>query len=145
MIGDVIAFAASRATGGAVETVSRRALWFGIGAFGAIVGVIFLVMAAFWTIEPMFGTVQSAALIAAGCIVTALVCFLVPTVVEYSQKQRAKRKTEEVGQVAETIATVKTEAVEAVDYFGAARVMATAFMFGLGTARRLKAQSAVRT
>jgi hypothetical protein len=141
MIGEVIAYAANRAAGGAVESVSRRALWFGVGFLGAIFGVIFLIMAAFWTIEPVYGTVQSAALIAAGCITLALVCFVVPGIIEYFQRQRAKQKTEEIGQVAETIQAVKEEAVEAVDYFGAARVMATAFMFGLGAARQLKNKS----
>ena len=40
--------------------------------------------------------------------------------------------------VATMVAAVDEEAREAVDYFGALRVIGAAFLFGLGAARRLK-------
>jgi hypothetical protein len=40
--------------------------------------------------------------------------------------------------VSTAVAAVDEEAKEAVDYFGALRVVGAAFLFGMGAARRLK-------
>ncbi len=138
MIGEFIAYAANRATSGAVDNISRRAAWFAVGGAVSLLGLIFALLAAYWTIEPVYGPVQSAALIAGGCLSVAVLCFVVPSVVQAVQRQRVKVKAQVADQVTDTMQAVKVEAAEAVDYFGPVRVMVTAFMFGMGAAKQLR-------
>lgn len=138
MIGEVMAYAASRAAGGAAENISRRAAWFAAGGAIFVLGLVFAVLAAFWALQPHYGPIQSAAMIAGASLLAALVCFAVPAMVQAGQKSRAKANAETVSPVAETIDAVKVEAAEAVDYFGPAKVMASAFMLGLGAAKQLR-------
>ena len=140
MIGEFLAYAANRATSGAVESVSRRAVWYGAGVSILLCGMFFVVLAAFWGLEPKFGPIQAAAIISGACAGLAVVCFVVPGIVQYMQRQRAVEKAKTVASdpVAETINTVKSETKEAVDYFGPVKVMLTAFMFGLGAAKQIR-------
>jgi hypothetical protein len=138
MISEVVAYAASRATSGAVENISRRAAWFAVGGVVLLFGLFFAVLAAFWLIEPMYGPIQSAGLVAGACLTIGLLCFAIPGIVQVAQRRREKAKASAGPPVNETIQAVNAEAAEAVDYFGPLRVMATAFMFGLGAAKQLR-------
>ncbi len=140
MIGEFLAYAANRATSGAVESVSRLALWYGAGVSILLCGLFFVVLAAFWTLEPSYGPIQAAGIIAGTCIFLSLLCFVVPGIVSYVHKQRAieKAKAASADPVAETIETVKSETADAVDYFGPIKVMLTAFMFGIGAAKQMR-------
>jgi len=88
----------------------------------------------FWVAEPRVGAVNAAALIAAGCLIVGLICLVMPWAIERSEAMQ-QRNVSTGTAVAEV---VEEEAKEAVDYFGALQVVATAFLFGLGAARRLK-------
>ncbi len=138
MISEVVAYAASRATNGAVENISRRAAWLAAGSIVLLFGLIFVVLAAFWTIEPIYGPVQTAMLIATACLVVAMVCFVLPSALQFLQRQRAIAKSKETNPVTETIDAVNVEAAEAIDYFGPLKVMATAFMLGFGAAKEFR-------
>jgi hypothetical protein len=138
MISEVVAYAASRATNGAVENISRRAAWLAAGSIVLLFGLFFVVLAAFWTIEPIYGPVQTAALIATVCLVVALLCFVVPSALQFLQRQRVIAKSKETDPMTETIDAVNVEAAEAVDYFGPLKVMASAFMLGFGAAKQLR-------
>lgn len=138
MISEVVAYAASRATNGAVESISRRAAWIAAGSVVLLFGLIFVVLAAFWTIEPIYGPVQTATLIASACLFVAMLCFVVPSALQFLQRQRVIAKSKDSDPVTETIDAVNVEAAEAVDYFGPLKVMATAFMLGLGAAKQLR-------
>ena len=138
MISEVVAYAASRATSGAVENISRRAGWFAVGGVVLLFGLFFAVLAAFWLIEPHYGPVQSAVLVASSCLVIGVLCFVIPGAVQVVQRRRAKEKIAAGPPVNETLEAVNVEAAEAVDYFGPLRVMATAFMFGMGAAKQLR-------
>jgi hypothetical protein len=138
MISEVVAYAASRATSGAVENISRRAGWFALGGVVLLFGMFFAVLAAFWIIEPYYGMVQSAALVASACLVLGLLCFVIPGMVQAIQLRRAKQKIADGPPVNETLEAVNVEAAEAVDYFGPLRVMATAFMLGMSAAKQLR-------
>lgn len=144
MIGEVVAYAANRATGGAVDSISRRAGWYVAGGLIFLFGAMFAIMAAFWYLEPRYGTIQSAAAIAAVCIFSAIMCFAVPGAVETMKKRRAQAEVRAaataagVAPASETAQAVHAEAVEAVDFFGPFRVMLTAFMFGMGVAKQAK-------
>lgn len=138
MISEVVAYAASRATSGAVESISRRAAWFAFGGVVLLFGLFFAVMAAFWIVEPIYGPVTSAGLIAGGCLLVGMVSFAVPGAVQLVQRRRAKQQAQETTPVNQSIQAVNVEAAEAVDYFGPVKVMATAFMFGMGAAKQLR-------
>jgi hypothetical protein len=138
MLSEVFAYAASRATSGAVDNISRRAGWFAVGGVVLLFGFFFAVLAAFWMIEPHFGPVQSAILVASTCLFVGLLCFVVPGIVQVVQQRRAKEKIAASPPVNETLEAVNTEAAEAVDYFGPLKVMATAFMFGVSAAKQLR-------
>jgi Putative Actinobacterial Holin-X, holin superfamily III len=138
MLSEVVAYAASRATSGAVDSISRRAGWFAAGGVVLLFGFFFAVLAAFWMIEPQFGPVQSAVLVATTCLVFGLLCFIIPGVVQVVQRRRAKEKIATGPPVNETLEAVNTEAAEAVDYFGPLKVMATAFMLGVSAAKQLR-------
>ena len=138
MISEVLAYAATRATNGAVENISRHAAWLAAGSVVLLFGLIFVVLAAFWTIEPIYGPVQTAMLISTACLVAAMVCFVLPSALQFLQRQRAIAKSKETNPVAETIDAVNVEAAEAIDYFGPLKVMATAFMLGFGAAKEFR-------
>jgi ABC-type transport system involved in cytochrome bd biosynthesis fused ATPase/permease subunit len=138
MIGDFLTYAATRATNGAVENVSRRAGWYAAGASVLLCGLFFVVLAAFWTLEPSYGAVQTAGIIAGICMILALLCFVVPSVVQAQQHRRAVEKARAVDPVTETIEAVNVETAEAVDYFGPMKVVLTAFMLGMGAAKQLR-------
>ena len=141
MISEVVAYAANRATGGAVDSISRRAGWYAAGGVVFLFGAMFAIMAAFWYLEPRYGTTQSAAFIAGACVLAALLCFAVPTAIEAAKQRKAKADLQSAAAAAgtsETMQAVNDEATEAIDYFGPIRVMVTAFMFGLGAAKQAK-------
>lgn len=138
MISELVTYAASRAANGAVENFSRRAAWLAAGSIVLVFGLIFVVLAAFWTIEPIYGPVQTAMLIATACLVVAMLCFVLPAALQYLQRQRAIAKSAETAPAAETIHAANVEAAEVVDHFGLMKVMATAFMLGFGAAKEFR-------
>lgn len=134
MIGDAVLYAASRATHNALENVSRRITWTAIAAAFFIATLVLALIAAYLIVEPRFGSLQAVAAIGAGCLLAGLLALSVPVMVD---RVVAWRQTRTSPMQAAMVA-VDEEAKEAVDYFGALQVVATAFMFGLGAARRLK-------
>ena len=102
MISEVVAYAANRATGGAVDSISRRAGWYAAGGVVFLFGAMFAIMAAFWYLEPRYGTIESAAFIAGACVVAALLCFAVPTAVEAAKQRKAKAELQAAAAAAGT-------------------------------------------
>lgn len=134
MLGDALLYAASRATSNAVDSMSRNATWYIIATTFLICGLVFGLVLAFWLLEPEVGAFLAAAYIAAGCALVGVVCLLVPTLARWLEAATPQSESP----VAATMAVVDEEAREAVDYFGALQVVGSAFMLGVGTARRLK-------
>jgi hypothetical protein len=134
MIGNAVLYAASRATSNAIENVTRRVTWTAIAATFLLCALVFGLMLAFWLVEARIGPLYAAAAIAGACAALGIVCLMMPSLIEWFENLR-KRKT---SAVASTVAAVDEEAKDAVDYFGALQVVATAFLFGMGAARRLK-------
>jgi len=58
----------------------------------------------------------------------------VPVIIEKAEARRRNKGSP----VSTAVAAVDEEAKQAVDYFGALQVVGTAFLFGLGAARRLR-------
>lgn len=134
MIGDAVLYAASRATHSAIENVSRRVTWTAIAAAFLLIALVLAIIATYLFAEPRLGPMQAVLLLAAGCAMAGIVSLSVPWMIEKAEERRRAHASS----VAAAIATVDEEAKEAVDYFGALQVVATAFLFGLSAARRLR-------
>ncbi|MFA6141055.1 MAG: hypothetical protein WC684_10045 [Hyphomicrobium sp.] len=134
MIGDAVLYAASRATHSALENVSRRVTWIAIAGVFLIAAMVLAIIAAYMLAEPRFGALQAIGMIASACVLAALISMSVPAMIERAEA----RKRDKGSAVATAAAAVDQEAKQAVDYFGAMQVVGTAFLFGLGAARRLK-------
>lgn len=134
MIGNLVRYAASRATQGAVDNVTRKASWGGIAVFLLVAGMTFSLIVAFWFLNGRYDAITAGSIIAGGCFVIGLVCLMMPRVLDRLEKP-PKVQADSVSQ---TVTAVQSEVAEAVDYFGPIRVVGSAFMLGLGIARSLK-------
>ena len=134
MIGDAVLYAASRATHSAIENVSRRVTWMAISGVFLIAAMVLAIIAAYMVAEPRFGPLGAVAIVAGGCVLAGLVSMSVPAIVEKAEARRRDKGSP----VSTAVAAVDDEAKQAVDYFGALQVVGTAFLFGLGAARRLR-------
>lgn len=134
MLGDAVLYAASRATSSAIENVTRKVTWTAVAAVLLLCALVVGLMLAYGLLEPRFGELNALGAIAGGCLLIGLLCLVMPTLIERIENLRKERKTA----IAATVDVVDEEAREAVDHFGALQVVGTAFLFGLGAARRLK-------
>ena len=92
---------------------------------------------AYQLLETRVGTLNAVALISAACLLVGLLCVSLPSTIDRAQRRQAQASNS-ASPVAETAAAIDEEAKQAVDYFGALRVVGAAFLFGLGAARKLK-------
>ena len=134
MIGDAILYAASRAAGPAAERLTRTVTWFAVAGFMFVVATTFGVVALFWYLEPRLGSIPAALSIAGGACLVAFTCLAIPSVSAIAD-ERAENGNPPIASAFES---AETEAREAVNYFGAARVLMSAFILGLSAARTLK-------
>lgn len=135
MLGNLFLYAANRATQGAVGNVARQASWGGLAIFLMLAGAVFSLVVAFLMLDARFGAESAGVMIAAGCFVAAIVCLSMPRLLDWME---TKAKPTPAAAIAETGAAVHEEMTQAVDYFGAVRVVASAFLLGLSAARQLK-------
>jgi hypothetical protein len=134
MIGETILYVANRSTSGAVSTVARKASWVGFAVFLLLAGSTFGLVSAFWWLTTTFSPIGASVIVAVGCFTVGSICLMMPDVLDWLKKRAAKPPQP----IADTVDAVKAEVSEAVDYFGPLRVVASAFMFGLGIARTVK-------
>ena len=136
MLGDAILYAVRRATSTAVENVERKAAWAAAASAFLLCALISALIVAYQFLEPRVA-VHAVALISAVCFLMGLICLLLPGMIERAERRRTEAERN-AAPVATMVAAVNEEAREAVDYFGALRVIGAAFLFGLGAARKLK-------
>lgn len=134
MIGDAVLYAASRATHSALENVSRRVTWMALAAVFLLAAMVLAIIAAYMVAEPRFGALPAIGMIAGACVLAGLISMSVPVMIEKAEARKRTKSTP----LATAANAVDQEARQAVDYFGAMQVVGTAFLFGLGAARRLK-------
>lgn len=134
MLGDAVLYAASRATHSAIENVSRRVTWAVIAAAFLLAAMVLAIVAAYMVAEPRFGAVYTLGLLAGACVLIGIVSLSMPWIIDKLESRRRAQGSS----VATAVAAVDQEAKDAVDYFGAMQVVGTAFLFGLGAARRLR-------
>jgi hypothetical protein len=137
MLSNLFLYAANRATQGAVDNVSRRASWGGFAIFLMLTGIIFSLIVVFWLLEARMGATSAGVIIAAGCFVVGLLSLSMPHLLDRIDAE-AKKVAPAPAPIPVSAAAVQQEMTDAVDYFGAVRVVASAFLLGLGLARRLK-------
>lgn len=134
MIGDAVLYAASRATHTAIENVSRRLTWVAIAIVFFLAAFVLAIIALYTVLEVRFGSLQAVGMIAGGCTLVGILSLSMPWLIERAEA----RRREQGSPVSNAVAAVDQEAKDAVDYFGAMQVVGTAFLFGLGAARRLR-------
>jgi hypothetical protein len=134
MIGDAVLYAASRATHSAIDSVSRRMTWMAVAGVFLTAAMVLAIIAAYMVAEPRFGALQAIGIIAGGCVLAGLISLSVPAIIEKVEARRRNKSSP----MSTAVSAVDEEAKQAVDYFGAMQVVGTAFLFGLGAARRLR-------
>jgi hypothetical protein len=134
MIGDAVLYAASRATHSAIDSVSRRMTWMAVAGVFLTAAMVLAIIAAYMVAEPRFGSLTAIGMIAGACVLAGLISLSVPAMIDKIEASRRSKSSA----VSTAAAAVDEEAKQAVDYFGAMQVVGTAFLFGLGAARRLR-------
>ncbi len=138
MLGNVALYLANRAASGAVGSVSRWASWGAAAAIFLASSVVFGLVALYWWLETQYGPIASAGIVAAGAALAGFICLSAPAVMDATERAAAARAREKVGPVSATVEAVNKETEAAVDYFGPLQVVASAFLVGLSTGRKLR-------
>ena len=144
MLGNVALFFANRAAGGAVGTFTRWASWGAVAALFCTCAFVFALVALFWSIEPLYGAINAAALIAAGLFVLGLFCIATPSLLDLMERRAVERAARQTGPIATTVQAVNAETAAAVDYFGPLQVVASAFLVGMRTAHQFRGRNGDR-
>ena len=139
MLGNLFLYAANRATYGGVGNVARKVTWSALAIALLLAGAVLSLVVAFIALDASVGAESAAVILAAACVVAGLVCLSMPHVLD---KMDAAVKPAEIPTLVETSAVVHDEMTQAVDYFGALRVVASAFLLGFGAAKQLKQRQA---
>jgi hypothetical protein len=127
MLGEATRDALGKAVQDKVGSYSRQIIFYAIAAVFGSIALIFAVSVLFWWLDDLLGGILAGTIMSAGAVVLAIGFTLL-----------SKSQNTNVADSPSAVAVVQEEAKEAVDYFGAARLMATAFVFGFGAAKRLR-------
>lgn len=134
MISDAASYVADRLTETAAERLGPTIAWGAAVAVSLMAAVAFGLVALYSYLAPIYGVFNAAGGIALGAL-----AFTVLLALGRSINKKMKRSPDtDAGSVAETMIAIDSEAREAIDYFGSAKVLATAFMFGFSAARSIK-------
>ena len=136
MLGEAILYAVRSATSTAVGNVERKVAWTAAAGALLLCALVAALLVAFQLLEPRVGVSNAVALISVACLLVGLFCLSLPNRIDRAHREQAASST--ASPVATTAAAIDEEAKQAVDYFGAVRVVGAAFLFGLGAARKLK-------
>ncbi len=134
MISEAASYFANRLTETAAERLGPTIVWVIFIALGALAAVTFGLVALYAYLAPIYGNFHASAGIAVGAVL-----FTVALIVGRWIHHRILRNAEsKASRAEETLHSVDEESRDAVDYFGSAKVLATAFMFGFTAARKIK-------
>jgi hypothetical protein len=134
MISDAATYVAGRITEAAAERLAPTIAWGAALVALALGAIAFALVAINAYLAPMYGQLQAAAMIASGCVAAAALLVIGRSVYRKISRHLSTRETSSE----QAFEALDEEAHEAVDYFGSAKVIATAFMFGFSAARRVK-------
>lgn len=118
----------------AAERIGPKVAWAMAVVMLGIAASVFCLAAGYTYLATIYGSMGAALAIATGCALLALVLLIAPwvyrTVLRPSPPQPAETES--------AFSKIDEEPKDVIDYFGAAKVVATAFMFGFGAARKFK-------
>jgi len=137
MLGQATIYALRRVTSRAVEHATREAIWISISALLVLAAFVFALIAAYSLAQPYLGSTKAAGLVALCCGIVGIACFFMPSFME-------RGRTSGLPKGVTPLSVANDEVKAAVDFFGPLRLVASAFAFGLGLARRLRRKSIVR-
>lgn len=137
MLSKLFSYAASKAAGEAVDGIARRAVWGVLAAVFLLFSFAMALLIAYWLLEPQFGDIQSAVLLASGCAIAGVIALAIPGMLDKSRKAAISAQ-QQPAPIAQPNASPKEQLGEEADYFAAVQVVASAFMFGIGAARQMR-------
>lgn len=126
MIGDPILYAVQRATSTAVGNVERKVAWTAAAGALLLCHLVAALVVVYQLLEPRVGISNTVALISVACLLIGLFCQSLPNRLDRAKRGQAKANSS-ASPVATTTAAMDEEAKQAVDYFGAVRVVGAAF------------------
>ena len=124
MLSKLFSYAASKAAGEAVDGIARRAVWGGLAGVLLLFSFAMALLIAYWLLEPQFGDIQSAALLASGCAIAGVIALAIPGMLDKSKKAAISAQ-HELEPAAQTNASVREETGVEADYFGAVSDIST--------------------
>lgn len=133
MAGSFLTYAASRLANRAITTVEREIIWMGLAGLLFLSAFAFFLYFAFLLIDTQLGPVYAAGIVTAGCIVLGTIAVFMPRII--ARAEAAHQEQISAGNIAQA---VDQEVHAAADALGPIRLTASAFMLGLGAARRVK-------
>lgn len=142
MLGRLVAFVAGRFASRAIDAVERRVVWSAIGGLLFAAACVFGLMFAFWVLQSEIGAQKAAGILAAGCLVLAIIGFWMPSILNWAERQAESTEDESTTTAEEAGEAVDEAAHAAVDYLGSLQVVASAFMVGLSAGRSMRGDSA---
>ena len=113
----------------------RKVAWIAAAGAFLLCALVAALVVAYQILEPRVGVSNAVALISVVCLLIGLFCLSLPDRIDRAEQDKANSSA---SPVAATVTAIDEEAKQAVDYFGALRVVGTGFLFGLGAARKLK-------
>lgn len=138
MLGKLALYAANRAAGGAVESMTRWASWGAVAALFGLCAFVFAVIALYTKISLLYGDINAATMIAGGALVVALLCVAAPQLLDYLERKDAERARAKEGVITSTVNAASQETAAAVDYFGPLQVVVSAFLVGMRTGHQVR-------
>jgi hypothetical protein len=141
MVGDALLNAVHRATATAVENVERKVAWTAAGGAFLLCALVSALVVAYQILQVHVGTLNAVAMISAACALIGLLCISLPNTKDHAPRQQANERPG-ASPVATKVAAIEEEPNQAVDYFGALRVVSAAFS---SMGRQVRACSASRS
>jgi uncharacterized membrane protein HdeD (DUF308 family) len=90
VLGDAILYAVRRAVSKTAETVERKAAWTAAAGVFLLFGLIAALIAVYEFLEPRVGSVTTAGLISAACLLVGFICLSLPALIERLERRRAE-------------------------------------------------------
>ncbi len=134
MISEAASYVTDRLTETAAERLGPTIAWVAAVALSALAAVAFGLVALYAYLAPVYGPLETAAGIALGALLLAVILILA----RWAYRRLKLILDNRTHEIENTLAAIDEEAREAIDYFGSAKVLATAFMFGFSAARKIK-------
>lgn len=76
----------------ATERAKRSAIFYAIMVIAAVIGVFFLLIAAYFTLATRFGLVNSALLITIGCAIVTIIAYTINRLLDNAQRRRLEQR-----------------------------------------------------